>query len=269
MSQNPNLNSSTESKLYRIHEEYDASIKDRVEIVEARFKDVVYQALANINNKLETYLRDMFVNVEKSVNNDLQTTMGDAFNIDMSTLIPLIEIGIGYMTSKIYNALTKLHIKPSQVQTSFGINFNQAPTRYVDLLVERRKYLSEVLQKTTYDSVQNIIKQGLAEGTSYKDMAIRINDVLGPDAVNRRAEVIARTESNYALNEGQRRYADSLGVKYYQIALARSACPICVGVAKDKNQQLIQFQISDAGILPIHPNCRCTLYSVIPEDWYK
>lgn len=75
------------------------------------------------------------------------------------------------------------------------------------------------------------------------------------------AETIARTEANRAFNEGNLDALDQAGVEQVQFLLASDACPECVGVAESAPGDKLGKSVSlpeATGVIPVHPNCRCT-----------
>lgn len=82
------------------------------------------------------------------------------------------------------------------------------------------------------------------------------------------AEIIARTEANRAYNEGNLDALGQAGVERAQWLLASDACPICVELAEttpgDKLGKIMSLDEA-SGVIPAHPQCRCTWVSVLKE----
>ncbi len=75
------------------------------------------------------------------------------------------------------------------------------------------------------------------------------------------AETIARTEANRAFNEGNLDALDQAGVEQVQFLLASDACPECIAIAESAPGDKLgkSVSLSEAnGVIPVHPNCRCT-----------
>jgi HK97 family phage portal protein len=82
------------------------------------------------------------------------------------------------------------------------------------------------------------------------------------------AEIIARTEANRAYNEGNLDALGQAGVERAQWLLASDACPVCVELAEttpgDKLGKIMSVDEA-SGVIPAHPQCRCTWVSVLEE----
>jgi len=82
------------------------------------------------------------------------------------------------------------------------------------------------------------------------------------------AEVIARTEANRAFNEGNLDALRQAGVEQVQWLLASDACLECSGAAETgPGEKLGRIMTVDeaSGVIPAHPNCRCTWVTVLEE----
>ncbi len=82
------------------------------------------------------------------------------------------------------------------------------------------------------------------------------------------AEIIARTEANRAYNEGNLDALAQAGIERAQWLLASDACPICVELAEttpgEKLGRIMAVEEA-SGVIPAHPQCRCTWVSVLEE----
>lgn len=80
----------------------------------------------------------------------------------------------------------------------------------------------------------------------------------GAKTHRRRAETIARTETARAVNAGYCQGLENLGVKQVELSAVASACEICAAMNGKK------YGVREgAGIIPVHPNCRCAMLPVI------
>lgn len=103
-----------------------------------------------------------------------------------------------------------------------------------------------------------ILAQGMIEGRGPLDIAQQMTEEI--DGLTfRRAFVIARTETIHAHAEGQLDAFEKLGVKELGVQAEWTTagddrvCPEC---AKNEGKR---FSIDEArGLIPLHPNCRCT-----------
>jgi SPP1 gp7 family putative phage head morphogenesis protein len=126
-------------------------------------------------------------------------------------------------------------------------------------LVYTRAY--EQLQGITADmagQLSRVITNGVARGTHPYDVAKDITDAIAGIS-RRRAEVLARTEIIYAHAEGQLDSMTALGLEDVQLMAEWSTagddrvCPLC-----DEHEGEI-IPIAEAhGMIPLHPNCRCS-----------
>ena len=92
---------------------------------------------------------------------------------------------------------------------------------------------------------------------SAKEIERRV-DVYARRKHRRRADMIARTESAYAVDEGTLQGYEQVGVEEIEILLAEDACDDCVELARRR------YKLSEAhGILPDHPDCKCCFAAVI------
>ena len=71
--------------------------------------------------------------------------------------------------------------------------------------------------------------------------------------LRRRSEMIVRTESSKAYNEGLIESHLQLGTKYLDFLANADACPICTPL--DGSTYSIE---AARGVIPVHPNCRCS-----------
>jgi HK97 family phage portal protein len=98
-----------------------------------------------------------------------------------------------------------------------------------------------------------------AQGNVLREASTR---VIGKDVL---AEVIARTETNNFYNEGNLDALSQAGIKDVQWLLASDACPECADLAEaspgDKLGKIMPLEEA-VGMLPAHPNCRCTWITV-------
>jgi len=96
-----------------------------------------------------------------------------------------------------------------------------------------------------------IITEELGKGTAWNAIVSKINKTVGSGA-HWHWKRLVRTELQFAyMTSAKERYEDA-GVQYVRVSIARTACPICV---RGKGV----FRMGEYGILPRHPNCRCTL----------
>jgi len=131
-----------------------------------------------------------------------------------------------------------------------------------DALIEHSRMTIQEVSDTLKEDTRLYLKRALGEGLTYKDMAQGLKDLLGYDD-SWRAVRVARTEANWAANQGIANAANSLGINQYTVNLSPDACEYCqdafIGVTLDQDEVDRE--------LPNHPNCRCTAAPTIPNDW--
>lgn len=134
----------------------------------------------------------------------------------------------------------------------------RAPELYAPQFERRAQDLADSMYESMRDAVRGAIVKGIDEGKTYGDIADMIRQAVGVDPDNLadpkwRAERIARTESQWAINEGMREQYKLAGLQKINISVANTACDICIQEASHN-----PYNVSDEGILPCHPNCRCS-----------
>lgn len=257
-------------------EQYRESIVVGMTAVETSYEVYIKQKLLFINKQIREGLltpqeagKDVAVLSSKEFKKMFETVSFE-FNVDQ--LAPALNIGVEFATENIIKDLLGSKINPIQLQAQFGLDFNPPTVKFIDILNERGGYLNHVLEKSTLDRLNKIIEEGIRDGLSYNEIGqlIQEDTFLGIDS-SYRANMIARTEANRAMNEGQRRYMKGLGIERYNIIPASSACPLCVSTAYAINDEVNSYKdynVNEVDILPIHPSCRCVIVAVIPEEWY-
>lgn len=132
-----------------------------------------------------------------------------------------------------------------------------APDLYAPQFDHRIDWLSNTLNETLRKDVNDTIVRGIDQGSTYNEIARDMEQTIGvnpndPDMPLWRAEKIARTESQWALNEGMRQQYQEVGITQMNIVPAPDACDECLDAVKDN-----PYSVNQEDILPIHPNCRC------------
>jgi HK97 family phage portal protein len=149
--------------------------------------------------------------------------------------------------------------------------------------------LAEVDQ-TTASAVETALRSGLEDGETLTEITARVREVFDATdpAGNRRNEIraamVARTETADAQVQGQRAaWKGSRAVRGYGFQVAPNACQFCDAAARDFAGRAIGLddpmypkgsviEGTEGGrlkidwrdtIVPLHPNCRCTVVPVI------
>jgi SPP1 gp7 family putative phage head morphogenesis protein len=241
-------------------EEYDTRIASQLYEIEDNLYTVVSKKLTQVSEKIINWA-EKNKEINKSVDEDLEELLKDEdFFIDLKVLLlPTVQIAIDYQLQLLQDKLIENATDLKTISELFDIDFNLKP-QFVEFIGKREKYLAKTLKQTTIDRINDVIKAGIEDGLPFDEIAKQIQLSTGLNGY--RAELIARTETNWAMNEGTRQYLKSIGVKEYEISVARDGCPICQEKAKRT------YKINEK-VLPIHPACRCVMTSVIPKEWLK
>jgi len=239
-------------------EEYDIRIRKDMTKIENSFRDEVFLRLQSFEKALLQQLEQK-LSVEKSVQELTPLADGDIFMFNMEVLEPIQNIAIDFQRTLIADTFGNQY---NTFKSYVAVNFNLAPDKikFKNMLKQQQEYLRNVVTETTLDQANEIITRGIVDGKGYKEIA---KDLKDRGLFNKaRAEKIARTEANSTLNNSTREWIDSLGVTQYKISPAPNACDVCKLAAKDT------YSVKEK-VLPLHPNDRCVIISVIPDDWLK
>lgn len=117
------------------------------------------------------------------------------------------------------------------------------------------------INDTTLEQLKVTLQDGIDLGEGVDDLAKRVRETY-EDAKGYRAETIARTETISAFTEGNRQLYQESGVKQLQFYTATDerVCEECYSKHGNK------YGIDEAGgIIPVHPQCRCTWVAVMDE----
>lgn len=123
------------------------------------------------------------------------------------------------------------------------------------------------ISEDTRAQIREVIEEAFSEQFDVEDLADEIADIIGDPA---RAEVIARTETMRASNEGQLEawdQATEAGLltgdesKEWIVTPDDRLCPICAPMEGETAGLAEDFDVDGDKIdgPPAHPNCRCTI----------
>ena len=106
------------------------------------------------------------------------------------------------LTDRLGKLLTlDLQFGAAQVAAEIGIDFTLAPSEALTYLAERESKIVGI-NATTDAILRSQVGEGIALGESFEALADRVKEVFA-DATDHRAEVIALTETNTAINTGR------------------------------------------------------------------
>ncbi len=145
----------------------------------------------------------------------------------------------------------------------FAITFDAIDQNAVNWAEEHAGELAKELSDTSRDN----IKEAIANAMAGDGLDAAYDDILDAVGDEDRADMIARTETMWAANEGQQQGWDAAveagllpqNAQVVWIATASEACEICEGLdgaTRDLDGEYEDSEGADGP--PQHPNCRCT-----------
>jgi uncharacterized protein with gpF-like domain len=96
---------------------------------------------------------------------------------------------------------TDLEFGVAQVSRELGVDLSLVPTEAIKFL-ESRQNMIEGINATTFDDLKGSLMEGLAAGETLNELTDRVKSVY-TEADQIRAEAIANTETNIAVNSGR------------------------------------------------------------------
>jgi len=119
----------------------------------------------------------------------------------------------------------------------------------------------------TANQTKSIINHRKLLAAKHPDMSEKMLDYKNRQYASktqtRRLNTIARTETARAQNAGYSQSMKEMGVERLEFSATMGACPKCVFL----NGKYFDTDKA-AGIIPVHPNCRCAMLPVIGEKTY-
>jgi len=146
----------------------------------------------------------------------------------------------------------------------FGWGFDDKNERAQTWAQEHGAELAKDLSNTTRDDIINALDDAFDEGGNTRDLIAAISDAVGDDD---RGELIARTETMIAANEGQReawRQAQESGAlpddaqKEWITTGDAKVCDECESLEGAISDLDGQYPDPGGDGPPLHPRCRCT-----------
>jgi SPP1 gp7 family putative phage head morphogenesis protein len=149
------------------------------------------------------------------------------------------------------------HMKlTNEPETSLAVSFDlPVDQRVIDTLVERNNSSLKGVTDAMNQKITMELSDSILKGESISQMTKRITGVV-EDVGIVRAQMIARTETMKAVNEGTKRRYQEIGIEKmdWLTALDERTCPIC-----RKYDGKITPSQTDGVFPPAHPNCRCAV----------
>lgn len=171
------------------------------------------------------------------------------------------EAGLAMLSKQLRAAEDFRALKPPI--RKLNIRFDAQNARAAAWALEHAGWLIDNIAQTTRERIQEAVARAQISG----DLQAQYDDILAAVGDEDRAQLIARTESMTAANEGQRQGWDQAvdagllpaDARRVWIATDVGPCPICE--ALDGNEAMLgeEYDGEDGGYgPPAHPNCRCT-----------
>lgn len=173
----------------------------------------------------------------------------------------------------------------SQVWKELGLNpadFAIPPQKAIDFLAKRTKEIGEI-NNTTFEKLKSSLAEGLKDGDTHAELVDRVKEVYS-GATEARAETIATTETNIAVNSGRFEGMQEAGVerKGWQATNLEGVRPEHLQAELDYQDEGVPLDepFIVAGEELMHPgdpsgsagnviNCRCFTFAILPEKTAK
>jgi HK97 family phage portal protein len=155
---------------------------------------------------------------------------------------------------------------------------NEEATKFANAYTTK---LADGISDSASAAIQESVSRGIAAGLPMD----KIQNLLGErmsDWPTARADMVARTETIRAANEGSLNELQHMGVSYKQWIAAADACDECLsydGVTEPIENNFVEegdvistpggsdeYDYMDIDTPPVHPNCRCTITGVDESD---
>lgn len=173
-------------------------------------------------------------------------------------------INTGYRPRKLHEFLHPLSLRTAAPR---AFRFDRNNPEAISWADKHAAELIDGISETTRDDIRELVAESLEGEYDVSDLASQISDLLGDDD---RAELIARTESMRAANEGQQmlwEQAQSEGLlgpnakQEWIVGDDEKLCPICQDMDGEQVDLDEDFNVDGEDIdgPPAHPNCRCTV----------
>lgn len=168
---------------------YERAIAGSIKRKQSRLGRFFYDQRGRVLRRLESALtRQSAIANQKSVADDLwdDNEEDDALK---SALRPLLIADLEFGGAQVWNEIAA------------GIDFQLPPANATAFLAQRAKEIVGI-NETTFEGIREAVRAGLEAGESYEQVAARIRTVFN-EAGDSRAETIAITETNVAVNAGR------------------------------------------------------------------
>lgn len=199
----------------------------------------------------------------------------DIFDLDAETALlkAIIEPAL----------IADLEFGGAQIWRELGAGaFNLPPSEAIEFIAGRQNSIRGI-NETTFDGIRDAISGGLQDGSSIEQMAAKVREVF-TDATQHRAETIALTETNLAINTGRFTGMEEAGVDRkawlssnlegsrpgHQAAGEQYADGILIDqpfevTAPDGTVERLMYPMDPKGSPANTINCKCTILAVMGD----
>lgn len=125
-----------------------------------------------------------------------------------------------------------------------------------DWILTRSLTLAKGINLTTLKALRRELHLGFEAGESIQKLTRRIEGYF-TDNAKQRAAMISRTEVIAASNEGALHRYEEEGIGKSEFYPSPDACPECLALVGEYPTK------ESHGMIPVHPNCRCTFLPVV------
>lgn len=133
-------------------------------------------------------------------------------------------------------------------------------------LNDRQSFLIDSMDEANKESLRVAFQEGISEHLSTTELQQYIFDKVDAVVSPYKAEMIARTEFANAAGEVQKETYKQNGVEQVQWVFVGDTCDICEPNDGEVRRIGDEFPSGDTAE-PAHPNCKCSLIPVIPDDF--
>lgn len=182
-------------------DEYAASIAGSVKIKEGRLRKFFFEQRNRVLAKLEQIVKQ--IEIARAEGSDKQITPAPAELIraleDLLNVIAESRMLFERIGPLLRN---DLEFGVAQIGKELGLDdFKVKPEAAIDFLSRRQNMIKEINQ-STFEELRSSLQEGLTAGETFDDLAARVKDIY-KTATDSRAESIALTETNIAVNSGR------------------------------------------------------------------
>lgn len=241
-------------------EQYAEKIREAMDVKENALAGYFQNELNKALDSYQYALKQVSGQIKNSTYTDLLENVFFEFDVDMTQYNGIIQFAYLFTKDQVQEVIREQGGNLSDIAAF--VNFNPPLTRGADKINTRKGFLDKTLTKTTNKEVRRILQVGIGEGLPYQEIEQNLMDNFAFS--QNRSELIARTETAFALNESQTAYMEELGVDQYTIDLAADACDQCITEYSNKT-----FRVGQDAPPPLHPRCRCVQKTVIPAQWLQ